>query len=203
MNGGAHLMVFDVETTGLPKTRNGPYTLVDNWPRVVSICWIITDASRNTAEEYYTIVKPDGYTIPQESVRIHGISMERALSQGVPLDDVFLRLGDVLKKYKVGSLVAHNADFDRNVLFSEMHRRSHPLLGELQKLGTICTKESATNFCAIPAWGGRYKWPTLEELHSKLFGQSPSGQHNARHDAQATLKCFFKLVDLRVIRSPF
>jgi hypothetical protein len=39
----------------------------------------------------------------------------------------------------------------------------------LSKKGPIDTKDESTEYCAIPGGRGRYKWPTLAELHDKLF----------------------------------
>ena len=34
-------LIFDTETTGLPKKWNSPLTDFDNWPRAVQIAWQI------------------------------------------------------------------------------------------------------------------------------------------------------------------
>ena len=34
----------------------------------------------------------------------------------------------------------------------------------------LCTMKSSTEYCKIPGLYG-YKWPTLSELHIKLFGE--------------------------------
>ena len=71
-----HLFFFDVETTGLPKGRNSSYWDVSNWPRIVSICWLITDHTGNIIENYYKLIKPEGFIIPQKVIEIHNISNE-------------------------------------------------------------------------------------------------------------------------------
>jgi len=38
-----------------------------------------------------------------------------------------------------------------------------------------------------------YKWPRLEELHSKLFGDVPPGLHDAMVDVMACLRCYLKM----------
>jgi len=37
-------LIFDTETTGLPKNFNAPITDVDNWPRCVQIAWQLHDS---------------------------------------------------------------------------------------------------------------------------------------------------------------
>ena len=35
------IVVFDVETTGLPKKRNCPFTDFENWPYIVQLSWLV------------------------------------------------------------------------------------------------------------------------------------------------------------------
>ena len=36
-------LIFDTETTGLPKRWNAPLTDSDNWPRCIQIAWQLHD----------------------------------------------------------------------------------------------------------------------------------------------------------------
>ena len=36
-------LIFDTETTGLPKNYNAPITDTDNWPRLVQLAWQLHD----------------------------------------------------------------------------------------------------------------------------------------------------------------
>ena len=53
--------------------------------------------------------------------------------------------------------------------------------------------QSSTNYCAIPGFYGNYKWPTLDELHRKLFNTGFEDAHDASVDINATAKCFWEL----------
>ena len=62
--------------------------------------------------------------------------------------------------------------------------------------------KSSVEYCRIsneknPAKG--YKWPKLQELHYRLFNYNYAVEHNAENDVEATAKCFFELVRLKVI----
>jgi hypothetical protein len=59
--------------------------------------------------------------------------------------------------------------------------------------------KAATDYCALP---GRYgfKWPTLPELHFKLFGKKVKETHDAAADVATCSKCFFELKRLGVVR---
>lgn len=52
--------------------------------------------------------------------------------------------------------------------------------------------ESSTDYCKLPGPYG-YKWPSLSELHYKLFNHNFEEAHNANIDVKACAKCFFKL----------
>ncbi|MEO0331206.1 MAG: DNA polymerase III subunit alpha, partial [Bacteroidota bacterium] len=67
----------------------------------------------------------------------------------------------------------------------------------------VDTKDASTDYCKIPGGrGGKYKWPTLSELHEKLFGVPFDGAHNSAFDVDATARCFFGLLKEQVI-TPF
>lgn len=185
-------LVFDTETTGLPRNYNAPVTDTDNWPRVVQIAWQWHDASGKMLEQVEYLIQPEGFDIPFESEQIHGISTELAKRDGVPLRvamEHFLRtLGQA--KYNVGQ----NIGFDINVVGCELHRlgMDSPLL-EMPVLDT-CTEVTA-QMCEIPGGrGGKFKLPTLTELHQHLFGEPFAEAHNATADVEATTRCFLELI---------
>ena len=43
-------LIFDTETTGLPKSWNAPITDTDNWPRCIQIAWQLHDNMGNIVE---------------------------------------------------------------------------------------------------------------------------------------------------------
>ncbi len=73
-------LIFDTETTGLPKRDNAPISEVDNWPRVVQIAWQMHDETGDLLEHHNVLIKPDGFEIPYSAEKVHGISTEKALN---------------------------------------------------------------------------------------------------------------------------
>ena len=56
-----------------------------------------------------------------------------------------------------------------------------------------CTEETAA-LCQLPGGrGGKFKLPTLSELHHRLFDARFEEAHNATADVEATTRCFFEL----------
>ena len=189
-------LVFDTETTGLPKNWNAPVSAVSNWPRLVQIAWILYDQNGNEIESKSYIVKPKGFSIPYDAQSIHGISTEIAEQQGIELETVLNKFLDVLNRAQY--LIAHNISFDEKIVGAELIRGKMNL-DRLVQVNKICTKEAGTDFCKIPGNYG-YKWPNLSELYFKLFKAPLKEAHNADVDVRTCAKCFFELKRINVIK---
>jgi DNA polymerase-3 subunit alpha len=188
-------LIFDTETTGLPKDFKAPITDTDNWPRCVQIAWQLHDDMGQLIESQDYLIIPEGYDIPYNAEKIHGISTELAHSMGKPLVEVLSLFNEVLSKAKF--VVGQNITFDLNVMGCEFYRKStESLLLTLPVLDT-CSEVTA-KLCQIPGGrGGNFKYPTLTELHEFLFGEPFSEAHNATADVEATTRCFLELVRLK------
>ena len=160
-------LIFDTETTGLPKRWNSPVTDHENWPRCVQIAWQLHDEMGNCLEHQDFLIKPEGFNIPYDAERIHGISTQLASTKGLLLVDVLAKFNDVLAKSKF--VVGQNVGFDINILGCEYDRfKIETLLNGLPVLDT-CTEKTAS-LCKLPGGrGGKFKLPTLTELHEYLF----------------------------------
>lgn len=187
-------LFFDTETTGIPRNYKAPASDSRNWPRLVQIAWLLVDADANEIASAEHIVKPDGFTIPPAAAKIHGITTDMALQTGVDLKLVLAAITPQIEQ--AAALVAHNMQFDEKILGAEFLRAGdvNPLEPKLRK----CTMQSATNFCRLPGPYG-YKWPTLQELHRKLFNQTFEGAHQALADVRACARCYFELKRLKVM----
>lgn len=189
-------IVFDTETTGLPGNYNAPMEDLDNWPRMVQLAWQLHDATGKLLSNNNFIVKPEGYTIPYNAEKVHGISTARALKEGHDLKEVLAVFQKDVDQAKY--LVGHNISFDIMVVGAEMLRKQVAM--KLREKKELDTKDLSTDYCAIPGGkGGKYKWPTLTELHQKLFGVGFGDAHDAAYDVDATAKCFFGLITQQVI----
>ena len=59
-------LVFDTETTGLPKKYDAQISEVDNWPRVIQLAWAFYGADRKLIDSRVDLIKPDGWLMPKE-----------------------------------------------------------------------------------------------------------------------------------------
>ena len=185
-------LIFDTETTGLPRRWDAPLTDSDNWPRAVQIAWQLHDEWGALIEHQDFLIKPDGFDVPYDAEKVHGISTQLAETQGVPIAEVFKAFNEALSKAQY--VVGQNIGFDINIMGAEFHR--YGVGSPLTQMPVIDTCTEATaNLCQIAGGkGGRYKLPTLTELHSFLFGVPFAEAHNATADVEATTRCFFELI---------
>lgn len=189
-------LIFDTETTGLPQNFNAPLSDSDNWPRMVQIAWQLHDEEGNLVENQDYIIKPEGYDIPFNATRIHGISTKIAQEQGRDLKEVLEEFNEVLRKTKV--VAGHNIDFDYKIAGAEFYRKG--LENVLEKIPSADTMEHGTDYCKLGGGkNGRYKSPKLEELYEKLYGEKFDEAHNAAADVNATAQVFFEMMRIGII----
>jgi DNA polymerase III epsilon subunit-like protein len=204
------VLVFDTETTGLPKTKIINKDVLHLWPYIVQFSYIIFDTESKTLIKMKDCIIriPDFITISEEVSRIHGITNDISLSKGVNIVDV---LNEFFVDFSsVDYIVGHNVSFDLNMIRAELNRviinASHvEQVSEFQMhLTTInastniyCTMKESITLCAIEAkdkFGRTYnKFPKLIELYQKLFNLTPNNLHNSLNDVIVCLRCFMKL----------
>lgn len=204
------VLVFDTETTGLPKTKILSPDTLDKWPHIVQLSYIVYDLSLNEIIETkdYIIKVPENIIISDEVSNIHGITNEISLNTGVSIDKVLTELCCFIRE--VDCIVGHNISFDINMIKVELLRNIYNNKLKPQSLknckydlhlilnytNIYCTLQESITFCNITSinkTGKTYlKYPKLIELHEKLFNSSPNKLHNSLIDILVTLRCFMK-----------
>ena len=185
-------LIFDTETTGLPKRWGAPISDTDNWPRCIQIAWQLHDEMGKIIEHKDYLIKPDGFNIPFDAEKVHGISTELAQEQGLPLAEVLLEFNNALSKTKF--IVGQNLGFDVNIMGCEFYRMGiQSPMSSMPVLDT-CTEVTASLLKLPGGRGGKFKLPTLTELHQYLFNSPFAEAHNATADVEATARCFFELI---------
>ena len=115
------------------------------------------------------------------------------MEEGISLKEALEVFKEDIAKAQHG--IGHNIEFDYNIVGCEYLRME--VENALEHLPQLDTKLVSTDYCAIPGGrGGQFKWPTLTELHTKLFGVSFDDAHDAAYDVDATTaRCFFGLLE--------
>jgi DNA polymerase III epsilon subunit-like protein len=190
-------IIYDTETTGLPKSWSAPYADSDNWPRLVSLSWILTDGKKKA--EFDFIIKPEGFEIPENVAQIHGITTEKALAEGQDLSMVLTAFRACL--VASGAVVAHNLSFDLGILSAEYFRlyKDERFNETMKDKKLICTMLTAHKAGINGNHGGQGKWPKLIELYQNLFNESFEGAHNSMADTRACERIFNELINRNII----
>lgn len=182
-------IILDTETTGLPDFHS-PYKNTPEWykayPDIVQISWIIYDMDNDKVidmKDYYINID---YKMPENVIKIHGITDEILKKKGKPLEYMLPSLVTALKSCDV--IVGHNIDFDINMIRSNMIRYNNIDIFGVIDIDTYCTKKESKKYLNVK------KYPKLVELHERLFQQNPKNLHNSFNDVLVTLRCYYKIV---------
>lgn len=195
-----NVLVFDSETTGLPAKGANYAVDFEQFPHVVQLAWWI-----NGVHKSY-IVKPDGWEIPEEATKIHGITTEQALKEGIP----FAKIADeyIHDCMVADIIIGHNIYFDSSIIKANILRMGMPnyyndlVEPAMDKSKRICTMMKTIKFVDAKFENGRGgKFPRLEELYEKLFSATFPA-HNAHEDVKATLRCVEELLKIGIIEIP-
>lgn len=219
------IVVFDTETTGLPKSKIISPDTLNQWPHIVQFSFVIYDTELNdivVAIDNIVKLTDTGIVISEDSIKLHGITHEISQTKGVKLSKLLHMFCTYLKNVDV--LVGHNVSFDINLVKIEILRliySSHISDDKIIKYknnlhvltnftNVYCTMQNAIELCGIKLtdkFGKEYnKFPKLLELHQKLFNSVPNNLHNSFNDILITLRCYVKMnygVDLNEVCDTF
>lgn len=191
------LLLFDTETTGLPKSREPATHGPNNWPHLVSIAWIVLEDDKTLKEQYH-IINPSSqtksWTIPPDSTAIHGITQEKAEAEGKSLNEVIQEF--LNEDYDI--MVAHNMEFDFNVLVNAILWDLGLPYPKFKQL--FCSMNAMKHVCKLPSkFGKGYKPPKLSELYEFVVRISPrkSELHNSLYDTQLLKEIILRSTVLR------
>ena len=178
-------IAFDFETSGLPRGRRNikvTHETLSNFDgcRAVSLSAARFSQRGRLIKTFDAIIRPDGFQIGEESIAIHGISNEKALSEGRPFPEVFRDFMDFIGP-RTKTLVAHNAQFDTSVLHSEILR--HGL--DATQVNDLVIR------CTLELYKDRFLSPIkLTKLYSEIFGEEFDNAHNSLADSIACGKVY-------------
>ena len=186
------VLVFDTETSGLPKERNASIYSTHLWPHIIQLSYIIYCSDTNeliTVQDDYINISDD-IIISPESQKVHQISRE-TLKKGKNIAEVLDSFNNWSKQCDL--LVAHNISFDKKMLMVEGIRNKI----KVDIHDTFCTMKNSIDLCHIEKEfenGDKYlKYPSLSELHNHLFDRVPQNTHNALIDILICMRCFCKM----------
>ena len=182
------LLIFDTECSGLiPKTSGND---LKNLPHIVQLSWIMYNTKTKSYVENDFILKIP-ILVPEDSTKIHGITNDIS-DNGYDFSEIVDMFLNDIKKCDM--LVAHNIQYDLNMLEIELSRINR--WGDIDLLFSkdiFDTMKQSVNVLKLPGKYGKYKFPRLSEVYIHFFGEMFENAHNAMGDIRATLKVYEKL----------
>ncbi len=188
------VLFLDTETTGLPEGKNISLYNTQKWPYVIQLSYIIFDTEVNeVVHTFDSVIKlDDNVEISEKSISMHGVTRERSQTEGVIMKGALEELNDNLKT--IDLIVGHNISFDKQIMIVENIRNN--VFSLFPKKQSFCTMKEYKMYCDIKkerADGTTYaKYPTLCELHEKLFGTKPNNLHNSYVDVLVCARCYMQ-----------
>ena len=185
-NGVPHVMVFDLETTGLPKKWNVHPFQTANYDtcRVINIGYVLLDKHNTILKKVDHLIKHEK-RVDVTNSEIHGITNQEIEESGIPLNTALKEfMGDI---YTCKKLVAHNIDFDFNVLLSELYRKYEScrrIIGQMYTKELVCTMKIGKRFMKVT------KFPKLVELYKHIHDIYWEQTHRALDDAVVCAACY-------------
>jgi len=176
-------LIFDCETTGkanfrLPATH-------PSQPRIVQLAAVLLDDDLSERAAFSFIIKPYGWTIPDEAAAIHGITTQIAMRVGIEISTALSQL--CWFSMKARTRIAHNIDFDDLMIAVEFAHAGDEWA--VDDMSSFCTMHAMTPICRLPsvspyARPGEFKWPKLTEAYKHCFGREMEGAHDALADVR-------------------
>jgi len=183
----SYKIIVDIETTGLPiringKTGNPSELKYYDSSRMVELAYYIIDKNNTIIKQLENLIKPDNFIISEEVTKIHGISHNKALTEGKPINLVLETLEKDLITYNVDIFISHNVEFDKNIILSEAYRiNNNNLINKLLLMPNFCTMKDNKIF---------NKWVKLSVLYKELFNKEIVIEHRALSDVKVCYECY-------------
>ena len=202
------VLFFDLETTGVIKTPKGvkpeeeypDYKELEKYDktRTVSIGWLYMKdfdydyeiGLENISER---IIKPDGFKIPEDSIKIHGITNEEANKKGKKIKNVLKKIGKIIKDCDY--IIGYNVYYDINILLSELHRKKRKktikkILKMKEDEKIICLAQISSQEAKPEGWKQykNYQIPKQTDVYKKCFNKELKNTHNAKSDVLGMIK---------------
>ncbi len=177
------VLIFDTETTGLPKNRT---IKLDLQPEIIEFAAkIVNLKSGKVLKSFQTLIKPSkllsdkpAFGESKTITQITGITNEM-LNGASSFKELSKEIFTMVQKAPV--VIAHNLSFDSEMLDIEAERMKYSIVWPRK----ICTVEST-----IAMKGRRL---SLTKLHLALFGEEFENAHRAMGDVNALTKCCIEL----------
>lgn len=193
---------FDTETTGLFKNTkkydfynrsliaNDKNIQIFDTSRILSMSCVKFYGNKIISTKNW-LLKPNGFTeVPNSAFKVHGISYQKVMEEGITLEQFFNELNEFLKDTDL--LIAHNMQYDSNVLLSECYRyKQEELIKKLSSnIKLECTMLLADE---ILKKNRKIKDCKLATVYEYFNNKKLDGAHSADKDTEACYNIYWKM----------
>jgi len=195
--------IFDTETTGLVNSKLD--LAHPSQPHLVALSALQVDMGINHIQQSTSkVVTPYGWEWDDtnEAFKVHGLTAEYCALNGRDEKHV---LDEILHLWNNrSSLVAHNLQFDKNIIsiaIARYYPKEVALLSAWREAPGVCTmKENKERVNAqtkpnIKTGKTRLKFPNLKETYNYFFDCDFDNSHSANADAVAVYQIFCAMPD--------
>lgn len=192
-------LFYDTETTGLPDFKAPSES--EHQPHIVQLGARLVDLDTgDIISTLDVVIRPEGWTIPDEVSAIHGITTERAQLVGVSES---LALGMLLDMWeRADERIGHNESFDARIVRIAQHRFDDARIDAWKGAPAQCTQIMATPILKLPptekmlkAGFTKNKSANLGEAYEFFTGKKLENAHSALADVDACMAVFFAVRD--------
>jgi len=197
------LLVYDVETTGL--TDHKLPADHPSQPRMCTLSALMCEDDGRYIQGIDLRVRPDGWLVPDEIAKIHGLTTEILKATGVPIVDVmtlfekWVRMADLR--------IAHNIVFDNKIYRGEARRLG--LEDHFDKSKDFCTMWAAKKLMKLaptPAMLAANfrtsKQPKLGEAYEFFTGKKLEKAHQGLADVHACKLVYLGILGHELYEAP-
>lgn len=191
------ILAYDTETSGLPSF--GDPSDAPHQPHLIQLAMILCDMDGTEIDRFCSIVKPGpGCIMEPEAFNAHGISLERAMDEGMDPREAVTKFIEWANRAKLR--VGHNESFDRRIMRIAAARHlgfkwdaEAPAFCTLYKSKFIVNLPPTPKMIAAGMPGP--KAPKLSECVEHFFNEPLEGAHDALVDVEASMRVFWHLVN--------
>jgi DNA polymerase III epsilon subunit-like protein len=192
------VLVFDTETTGLPKNRPVEHP---EQPWVIQLGAVFFDLASDRFEHTINtlVIPPDNAEIDREKFagaeRVHGISLDMIYANGRSSQSVYRELRDLASEADI--IAAYNLDFDEKLIKFSSYRTHpsfilNPVLRTPTEVSHHCIMNQTKDYYKSP------KWLKLNDVYQRITGDQIVDAHDALADAVAAA-VVFKEITLKMM----
>ncbi len=176
----------DTETSGLKADS-----------KIAQLALRMEDAERRVVAEYSSMILPEGWEMPEETAKFHGITQERLVKYGIAIATAFGIFNRFCRDADV--IIFHNQQYDVGRI---RHMMEYTGIQVAMPHKIYCTMDGSKDIIKLPPTdkmlaAGRtgYKPPNLQEAHTFFTGAGFDGAHDAMSDVRACSRVYWGIQD--------